>query len=143
LQNNSKKLSLNTKSSRIKIQALFMKNSLPLIIHVFLWFIAIVLAFSDLDSVSWVFMNISIFVGVFGILLIWNKTDKKLIGFGLSFLKLAITIFLMQGWWSLTFPELSQKSLGFFWGLSPFFIGFGLFETLIINKYFKQEITTN
>jgi len=116
-----------------------MKNFLPLIIHGFLWFVAIVLAFSDLDGISWVFMNISIIIGVFGLLFIWNKTDKKLIGFGLSFLKLAITIFLMQGWWSLTFPELSQKSLGFFWGLSPFLFVFGLIETLIIEKYIIRE----
>jgi len=113
-----------------------MKNYIHTIIHFSLWLVYVILAMSDLDRPSWILMNISIFVGLIGPVLLWAKTSLKIIGFGIAYIKLALNLFFMWGWWELTYSaDIVYKGLEFFWGMSPFLLILGIFETLIINNY--------
>ncbi len=120
------------------------KVIVPLLI-LFLWLIAIAIAFMDLDScnfgreLSWGLVNLSVLIGIVGNQFVWSKYGKNLLGLALLFVKLCVIIYLIKGWWTLQCPDGSQSSLYFFWVCPPFMVILNAFEVGIILKYFKKN----
>ena len=117
-----------------------MKYYIHTIIHLALFAVYFILAIIGFDATSWYLMNILVLVGVVGPALLWDKTKFKIIGFGIAYLKSALIILATYSWWKLTYSgDLIEQSSAFFWGMPPFLLVLGIFETLIITTYIDNK----